>query len=568
MDENLIAALAGRYALGECPEWRSLLRLLDYAEGFAFVPLIVPDHAGAEVCRRALEKHLAAEGKSLLPYPLRPAEKGEILIPPLVNLPIPEGTGVLWLTPDPGLWAADVHHDPADPVRFEDRLWPRFLSQANQARDVIRHRLRLPLIMVGSEKLAAHARLHAPDLWSIRDTVVRPEPRQDARSLATLSARGELPLDLPELPPATGDLGETLREIDRLRATKPDSPSLPVLLKRAALLEMGAFHWDAAEQHLTEALEWEESHPDTHFTTRIETHNLLRHFFKTVALLDRAIFHAERAREIAEHEFPPDHPEVARLLNNLAQSLQDANRLEDAEPLMRRALAIDEAAYGNDHPEVAIRLNNLATLLQATNRLAEAEPLMRRALEIDEAAHGSDHTDVARDLNNLASLLQATNRLAEAELLMRRALAIDEAVYGNDHPRVAIHLNNLARLLHDSQRLAEAEPLIRRALAIDEAAYGNGHPDVARDLNNLTGILQETNRLAEAEPLMRRALAIFAEFGRRTGHEHPRFRNAVGNYAGLLRAMGLPDDEIRQRAVSAISDPLPPETLFTSAIPW
>ena len=51
---------------------------------------------------------------------------------------------------------------------------------------------------------------------------------------------------------------------------------------------------------------------------------------------------------------------------------------------MRRALAIDEKSYGPDHPNVAIRLNNLAELLQATNRLAEAEPLMRRALAIDE----------------------------------------------------------------------------------------------------------------------------------------------------------------------------------------
>ena len=83
-------------------------------------------------------------------------------------------------------------------------------------------------------------------------------------------------------------------------------------------------------------------------------------------------------------------------------------------------------------------------MLQATNRLAEAEPLMRRALAIDEQSYGTDHPDVARDLNNLAQLLQDTNRLAEAEPLIRRALAIDEQSYGTDHPDVAIRLNNLA----------------------------------------------------------------------------------------------------------------------------
>ena len=55
---------------------------------------------------------------------------------------------------------------------------------------------------------------------------------------------------------------------------------------------------------------------------------------------------------------------------------------------MRRALAIDEKSFGPEHPNVATDLNNLAQLLQDTNRLAEAEPLMRRALAIDEKSFG------------------------------------------------------------------------------------------------------------------------------------------------------------------------------------
>ena len=106
----------------------------------------------------------------------------------------------------------------------------------------------------------------------------------------------------------------------------------------------------------------------------------------------------------------------------------------EAEPLMRRALAIDEASFGAEHPNVASHLNNLAQLLQDTNRLAEAEPLMRRALAIDEASFGAEHPNVATRLNNLAELLQDTNRLAEAEPLMRRALAIDEQASGRTTP--------------------------------------------------------------------------------------------------------------------------------------
>ena len=84
---------------------------------------------------------------------------------------------------------------------------------------------------------------------------------------------------------------------------------------------------------------------------------------------------------------------------------------------------------------MATDLNNLAGLLEDKNRLAEAEPLYRRALAIDEASYGPDHPQVARDLNNLAGLLKAKNRIDEAEPLFRRALAIFEASFGPDHPK-------------------------------------------------------------------------------------------------------------------------------------
>ena len=73
--------------------------------------------------------------------------------------------------------------------------------------------------------------------------------------------------------------------------------------------------------------------------------------------------------------------------------LRETDRLAEAEPLYRRALAIDERSYGPDHPTVATRLNNLALLLWTTNRLAEAEPLFRRALAIDERSYGPEHPD-------------------------------------------------------------------------------------------------------------------------------------------------------------------------------
>ncbi|MGJ8641471.1 MAG: tetratricopeptide repeat protein [Opitutaceae bacterium] len=240
-----------------------------------------------------------------------------------------------------------------------------------------------------------------------------------------------------------------------------------------------------------------------------------------------------RALAIDESSYGDSHPNVAIQLNNLASLLQATNRLSEAEPLMRRALAIFESSLGYSHPNVAIQLNNLASLLKATNRLSEAEPLMRRGLAVEESSYGDSHPNVAIQLNNLAQLLQATNRLSEAEPLMRRALAIDESSYGDSHPKVAIRLNNLAQLLKATNRLSEAEPLMRRALAIFESSYGDSHPNVAIQLNNLAQLLQATNRLSEAEPLMRRALAIDESS---YGDSHPKVAIRLNNLAQLLQA--------------------------------
>ncbi len=135
-----------------------------------------------------------------------------------------------------------------------------------------------------------------------------------------------------------------------------------------------------------------------------------------------------------------------------------------------------EASLGKDHPNVTTALNNLATLLQATNRLGEAEPLLRRALAIAEASLGIDHPDVAICLSNLALLLRATNRLGEAEPLMRRHLAIFLAFQrdtGHAHPHRDAAIGNYRRLLvamgRSEAEIAAAIATVRREAGLDQA---------------------------------------------------------------------------------------------------
>ena len=141
---------------------------------------------------------------------------------------------------------------------------------------------------------------------------------------------------------------------------------------------------------------------------------------------------------------------ATRIMNQLAIWIHNRAEYGEAEPLYRRTLAIEEKSFGPEHPNVARGLNNLAELLRATNRLAEAEPLYRRALAITEKSFGPEHPDVAIRLNNLAELLSATNRLAEAEPLYRQVLLILAEFghrIGHEHPHFRTAINNYAGLI-------------------------------------------------------------------------------------------------------------------------
>lgn len=69
-------------------------------------------------------------------------------------------------------------------------------------------------------------------------------------------------------------------------------------------------------------------------------------------------------------------------LANLAQLRVSQGQPDRAEPLYRRALAIREKALGLSHPEVAKILEDLANVLRKLGQKEEAVALELRAREI------------------------------------------------------------------------------------------------------------------------------------------------------------------------------------------
>ena len=148
------------------------------------------------------------------------------------------------------------------------------------------------------------------------------------------------------------------------------------------------------------------------------------------------------------------------------QELRKAGKQADAIALAEEYREKVKEGYGSEHPRYAIVLKALANILQNTDRIEEAESLMRQALEIDEKSFGPEHPDVADDLRELGVIQRNANRTEEAEALLRRSLAIEEKNFGPQDPRLIPTLTELALFLSINEQIAEARQVFFRILSI------------------------------------------------------------------------------------------------------
>ncbi len=89
-----------------------------------------------------------------------------------------------------------------------------------------------------------------------------------------------------------------------------------------------------------------------------------------------------RSLQISEKTLGPEHPQVALVLNHLADLYRSQNRCEEAEALYQRSLRISEKSLGVEHPQVGLILEGYAHLLLNVKRLREAAEVGKRAISI------------------------------------------------------------------------------------------------------------------------------------------------------------------------------------------
>ena len=223
----------------------------------------------------------------------------------------------------------------------------------------------------------------------------------------------------------------------------------------------------------------------------------------------------EDAEDLPEDEEDEEDATLTQL-TIMAHNSASMGNLEQAEQMYRGVLAGRTAGSGPDHPTTLLATNDLALFLQkiaacfvdpaaTADKLAEAEQLLRQALQGYETSRGTDHSDTLCCCNNLAQLLYVQEKdLHEVEPLFRRALSGNEAKLGVDHPSTLASVSNLARVLEDVNKLEEAGVLYERCFAAKEDQTLT--PDILEECNDLAKFWRRQEKYDKALPLCLQAV--------------------------------------------------------------
>ncbi len=389
--------IARRYRLGEQAEWRKLLTHFKLTSGFDFVVLLVADNDGALLCRHELEKQFEESGHSLFALDIHTPEDLRRLPEWFLDLSCPPDTTCLWLQ---GV-APDYTQDY---VEWRG-AWQNTLARLNTFRNPIREKFDCTLLFAGAPWLQEVLRETAPDLWSVRTTVVTIETALSINITGDGNVIGNANVVTIN---SSADPKFALQRAERLRGVSGKELELATLLYRAGEGLAAYDEWREVEKVLNEALEIQQRHnaPSTDLLETLEalawTYHLMGQSRHTLELSEQAL---DLAREIGArwHE--------GNALNNLGLAWLGLGETDRAIEYFKQYLATSRE-IGNRHDEG----NALGNLGSAYFALGEPQ----RAIEYNEQklAIVREIGNRLGESNGLGNLGNAYNLLGD----LRRAI--------------------------------------------------------------------------------------------------------------------------------------------------
>jgi len=191
----------------------------------------------------------------------------------------------------------------------------------------------------------------------------------------------------------------------------------------------------------------------------------------------------------------------------LAQTLFDQQKYDEAEPLFRRSVQQREKVLGIEHEDTLDTKYWLARTLLDQQKYDKAEQLFRQVVQQREKVLGIEHEDTLDTKYWLATTLYWQQKYNEAELLFREAIQEREKVLGIEHEDTLYSKHWLAKTLYKQQgKSDEAEQLFWYLIQEEEKVLGIEHEDTLDSKYWLARTIYQQQKYNEAEQLFRQVV--------------------------------------------------------------
>jgi eukaryotic-like serine/threonine-protein kinase len=227
--------------------------------------------------------------------------------------------------------------------------------------------------------------------------------------------------------------------------------------------------------------------------------------------------------------------------NNLASTLRNLGRFEEAVAVAEDALARHEQSHPEDDSLRLDLISNLAVSHQQWGNLAVAENYYRRGDRWIER-HGIESEGTrAWYYVSYGHLLNLQGRGEAGERLLRPVRDDILQNLGPDHPAALAVATNLGHSLHLQGRFREAFPLFESIYRGRVRTLGEDHMETLGALANVGSLHISLEEFEQAERTLDQAVERLAQVH---GPEHPVTLHVISNHAQAVLGLGRHDEAI------------------------
>ena len=244
----------------------------------------------------------------------------------------------------------------------------------------------------------------------------------------------------------------------------------------------------------------------------------------------------KRALDVAERLFPHDHPEIARLLINLAFAETD---FDNRKAYIIRANRICTAKLGA-HPYTSASLNFLASIYDEEDNLDAAFDCFEQSIDIAQQSVGAVSKAHADALRSMGEFLYRNDDNDRALPYLEEAIKIYNKILQPNDPWCADALSLVGHIMTESENYQKAIRYYQETFEIYEQAFNEDKARLIYPLQNLGDTYLHLGHYQEAIELFSRSSALAMDM---LDDQSECFELDL-TYAKRLRETGLTQDAI------------------------